>query len=202
MSLSCNSQSSDPILDGGGGGGGGDVPHCSRGGKKLKSNMGAKVNIDVEDGDMDGDMDEDEVGDEGGDGDDGDRDDEDIDEMFELIDEGSKGNDEHSSRPDRPVTRPFLETQVLSTATIHLLSTLAGSSRAVTSSSTASVFNSASAVLKSLTAGHSWDSIQSSFKENTLLAIAQRCELSEKLVESSQVIYSLNLIQFRTKIES
>jgi hypothetical protein len=49
MSLSCNNQSFDPVLGGSGGGGaGGDVPKCSRGGKKLRSNMGAKVNIDVE----------------------------------------------------------------------------------------------------------------------------------------------------------
>jgi hypothetical protein len=33
------------------------------------------------------------------------------------------------------------------------------------------------------------------------LAIAHRCDLAEHLVESSQFIFALNLIQFRTKIE-
>ena len=196
MSLSCNNQSSDPVLggSGGGGGAGGDVPKCSRGGKKLRSNMGAKVNIDVEDGDGEEDEyeDEDEYKDE---------DEEDIDDMFDQVVKGSHGDEEHSSGPVQPATHPIQETQVLSTATLHLLSTLAGSCRAVTSSS-ATVFNNATEVLKSLTTGHSWDSIQSSFQVNTLLAIAQRCDLSERLVESSQVIYALNLIQFRTKIES
>jgi hypothetical protein len=114
--------------------------------------------------------------------------------MFDQIAKESHGNVQQ-------VTLPIQETQVLSTATLHLLSTLAGSCRAVTSSA-ATVFNNASEVFKSLTIGHPWDPIQSSFQENSLLDIAHRCELSEKLVESSQVIYALNLIQFRTKIES
>jgi hypothetical protein len=97
-------------------------------------------------------------------------------------------------------TRPIPEKQALSTSTTHLLSTVAGSCRAVTSSS-ATVFNNASNVLKSLISGHSYDSIQPAFHDNTLLAIAHRCDLAERLVESSQFIFSLNLIQFRTKIE-
>ena len=198
---------SDPVL----GGGVGDVPNCSRGGRKLRSNMGAKVNIDVEErdgpgngnGDEDGDKDENGNGEKDEDEDeyDEDEDGDAIDKMFDQMDEGGHGNEEPSSRLVRPVTRPIQETQVLSTATIHLLSTLAGSCRAVTSSN-ATVFNNASDVFKSLVNGHSWDSIQSAFQVNSLLAIAQRCHLSERLVESSQVIFSLNLIQFRTKIES
>jgi hypothetical protein len=177
---------------GDGGGGGGDVPECSRGGMKLRSRIGPKVNIDVEGGDGDdGDEDEDEDEDE----------DDDFDQMFDHIDKESHGNEEHLSSPVQEVTRPILDTQVLSTATIHFLTTLAGSCRAVTSSA-ATVFNNATAVLKSLTTGHPWDSIETSFQENTLLDIARRCDLSERLVESSQVINSLNLIQFRTKIES
>jgi hypothetical protein len=198
-SLNGINQGSDSILVGGegggrvrgggggeGGGGGGGVPNCSRGGRELRSNMGAKVNTDVENEDGDGDGDEDE---------------DDIDKIFEEIDERSHGNEECSSRPVQQVTRPILESQVLSTATIHFLSTLASSCRAVTSSSI-SIFNNASDVLKSLVTGHSWDSVQSEFQVNTLLAIAHRCDISERLVESSQVILSLNLIQFRTKIES
>jgi hypothetical protein len=142
------------------------------------------IDVDVEDGDGEyGDEDEDDSENE-----------EDIDKMFDKVDEVPHGNEEHSSRPVQ-------ETQVLSTATIHVLSTLAGSCRAVTSSSP-TIFNNAIDVLKSLTTGHSWDSIQSSFQQNTLSDIAHRCVLSEKLVESSQVMYALNLIQFRSKIES
>jgi len=174
----------DKGVEGGGGeGGGGDVDKCSRGGKVLRPNMGAKVNIDVEDEDVD----EAEYSNGA---------EEDIDEILDQIDEGS-----HSSRPVQPMTGTILETQVLSTSTIHLLSTLAGSCRAVTSS-TSTVFNNATNVLNSLVTGHSWDAIETAFQENTLLSIAQRCSLSEKLVESSQVILSLNLIQLRTKIES
>jgi len=203
-----------------GGGGGGGVPNCSRGGKKLRSNITVKLNIDVEDVDddgfmdvdddgvMDGDGDGDEDGDgdgcEDGDGDgceDGDWDGDGEDKTFDQTDEWSNGNKENSSRPIQPVARPILEMQVLSTATIHLLSTLAGSCRAVTSS-TSTIFNNATDVLTSLTTGHSQDLIQSSIQANTLLAIAKRCDISEKLVESSQFILSLNLIQFRTKIES
>ena len=187
MGLRCT-RSSGLVLGRAGGvvGGGGDVPECNRGGMKLRSSMGRKVNIDVEDGDED----EDEDGDED--------EDDDFDQMFDQIGKESHGNEEDSVQQ---LTRPILETQILSPATIHVLSTLAGSCRAVTSS-TATVFNNATEVLKSLTTGHQWDSIQSSFQENTLLDIAHRCELSERLVESSQVIYALNLIQFRTKIES
>jgi hypothetical protein len=50
MGLMC-SGISGPILGGAGGvarGGGGDVPECNRGGMKLRSSMGRKVNIDVE----------------------------------------------------------------------------------------------------------------------------------------------------------
>ena len=160
----------------GDGGGGGDKAKCSRGGKKLQSNMGAKVNIDVEDGDGDGDG-------------------EDIDDMFGEIDEGSL-----PSGPIQLGTDTIMETQVLSTATIHLLSTLAGSCRAVTSTSS-TIFNNASKVLASLVTGHSWDSIQTTFQTDSLSCIAERCGISENLLESSQLIFSLNLIQFRTKIE-
>ena len=177
-----------------GGGGGGGVPNCSRGGKKLRSNITVKLNIDVEDVDDDGFMDVDDDGVMDGDGDGEDK-------TFDQTDEWSNGNKENSSRPIQPVARPILEMQVLSTATIHLLSTLAGSCRAVTSS-TSTIFNNATDVLTSLTTGHSQDLIQSSIQANTLLAIAKRCDISEKLVESSQFILSLNLIQFRTKIES
>jgi len=161
----------------GDGGGGGDKAKCSRGGKKLHSNMGAKVNIDVEDGDGDGDG-------------------EDIDDMFGEIDEGSL----HSG-PIQLGTDTIMETQVLSTATIHLLSTLAGSCRAVTLTSS-TIFNNASKVLTSLVTGHSWDSIHTTFQTDSLFCIAERCGISENLLESSQLIFSLNLIQFRTKIES
>ena len=161
----------------GDGGGSGDKAKCSRGGKKLQSNMGAKVNIDVEDGDENGGED-------------------DIDDMFDEIDEGN-----NSSMHIQLATDPITETQVLSTATIHLLSTLAGSCRAVTST-TSTVFNNAAKVLASLVTGHSWDSIQTTFHTDSLLGIALRCGISENLVESSQLIFSLNLIQFRTKIES
>ena len=174
---------------GGGGGGGGAVDKCSRGGVKLSSNAGARVNVDVEDG-------EDSEGEEEGD----------IDVIFDGIAEGSQANDElDESGPARLLalslsTRPIPEKQALSTSTTHLLSTLAGSCRAVTSS-TATVFNNASDILKSLVSGHSYDSVQPAFHNNTLLAIAHRCDLAERLVESSQFILSLNLIQFRTKIE-
>ena len=165
------------------GGGGGDVDKCSRGGKVLQPNMEAKVNIDVENEDVD----EDEYNDGA---------EEDIDKILDRIDEGSR-----SSGLVQPVTGTILEMQVLSTSTIHLLSTLASSCHAVTSSAS-TVFNNATNVLNSLVTGHSWDEIEAAFQVNTLLSIAQRCSLSEKLVESSQVIFSLNLIQFRTKIES
>jgi hypothetical protein len=175
---------SAPIVGaGGGGGGGGDK--CNRGGVKLGSNAGARVNVDVEDG---------EEGEE----------ETDIDDMFDQIAEESQVNDDESG-PALPLslsTHPIPEKQALSTSTIHLLSTLAGSCRAVTSSeSTATVFNNASNVLKSLVSGHSYDSVQPAFHDNTLLAIAHRCDLAERLVESSQFIFTLNLIQFRTKIE-
>jgi hypothetical protein len=174
------------VEGGGGGGGGGAIDKCSRGGVKLRSNAGARVNVDVEDEE---DSEEEEEGD--------------IDVMFDQpeIDEGELDE----SGPARPLTRslfthPIPEKQALSTSTTHLLSTLAGSCRAVTSSS-ATVFNNASNVLKSLVSGHSYDCVQPSFHNNTLLAIAHRCDLAERLVESSQFIFSLNLIQFRTKIE-
>ena len=154
---------------GGGGGGGVAIDKCSRGGVKLWSNAGARVNVDVEEG-----GEEEEEGD--------------IDDMFDQIGE-------------RLSARPIPEKQILSTSTTHLISTLAGSCRAVTSSSTATVFNNASNVLKSLISGHSYDSVQPAFHNNTFLAIAHRCDLAERLVESSQFIFSLNLIQFRTKIE-
>ena len=172
--------------------------------------MTVKLNIDVEDDgdtvmDCNEDRDEDEDGyayeDEDGDEDVDEDEDDGTDKTSDQIDRPSNGNDEISSMPVRPVNRPILDTQVLSTATIHLLSTLAGSCRAVTSS-TATIFNDATDILKSLTTGHSRDMIQSSFQGNSLLAIAKRCDLSEKLLGSSQFILSLNLIQFRTKIES
>jgi hypothetical protein len=118
---------------------------------------------------------------------DGDEDEDDIDQIFET-------------RPSRPLS----EEQVLSSSTISVLSTLAASCRAVISPSTATatIFNSATDVLKSLVEGHPWDSVQSSFQVNTLLAIAERCGFSDRVVESSQFIFSLNLIQYRAKIES
>jgi hypothetical protein len=177
---------SAPIVGagGGGGGGGGGGDKCNRGGVKLRSNAGTRVNVDVEDG---------EEGEE----------EEDIDDMFDGIAEGSQVNDEpDESGTAQPLSliHPIPEKQALSTSTTHLFSTLAGSCRAVTSS-TATVFNNASDVLKSLVSGHSYDSVQPAFHDNTLLAIAQRCDLAERLVESSQFIISLNLIQFKTKIE-
>jgi uncharacterized membrane protein YgcG len=100
--------------------------------------MGAKVNIDVEDGDGNGDEDEDWD------------DDDDIDQMFDQIEKESHVNEEHSSSPVQQETRPIQERQVISPAAIHVLSTLAGSCRAVISS-TATVFNNATEVLTSLT---------------------------------------------------
>ena len=174
-----------PMLGTGGGGGG--VDKCSRGGVKLRSNAGARVNMDVED--LDG-----EEGEEEGN----------IDDMFDGIAKGSQVNDEldesGSAQRLSLSARPIPEKQALSTSTTHLLSTLAGSCRAVTSS-TATVFNNASNILKSLVSGHSYDSIQPAFHDNTLMAIAHQCDLADRLVESSQFILSLNLIQFRTKIE-
>ena len=186
-SLNYINQRLDPADGGGGGGGGGGVDKCSRGGVKLRSNAGARVNMDVEDSDG-------EEGEEEGN----------IDDMFDGIAKGSQVNDEldesGSAQRLSLSARPIPEKQALSTSTTHLLSTLAGSCRAVTSS-TATVFNNASNILKSLVSGHSYDSIQPAFHDNTLMAIAHRCDLADRLVESSQFILSLNLIQFRTKIE-
>ena len=186
-SLNYINQRLDPADGGGGGGGGGGVDKCSRGGVKLRSNAGARVNMYVEDSDG-------EEGEEEGN----------IDDMFDGIAKGSQVNDEldesGSAQRLSLSARPIPEKQALSTSTTHLLSTLAGSCRAVTSS-TATVFNNASNILKSLVSGHSYDSIQPAFHDNTLMAIAHRCDLADRLVESSQFILSLNLIQFRTKIE-
>ena len=70
---------STPIVGaggGGGGGGGGAIDKCNQGGVKLWSNAGARVNMDVEDG---------EEGEEEGD----------IDDMFDqIVAEGSQVNDE------------------------------------------------------------------------------------------------------------
>jgi len=161
------------------GGGGDAIDRCKRGGKKLWSNAGARVNVDVEDKEG-----EEEEGN--------------IDDMFDQIAGGSHEDDE----PDgNACLCPIPEKQVLYMATTYLLSTLAGSCRAVTSF-TAMVFNNTSEILESLVSGHSWDSIiQSAFLDNSLLAIAHHCSLADGLVESSQFIFSLNLIQFRTKIE-
>ena len=100
-----------------------------------------------------------------------------------------------------PPILPVSERQILSQSTIHLLSTLAAACRPVTSGAP-SIFTSASEILKTLVYGQPWDAVSPHFQANSLLSIANRCKAAECIVQTSQFILSLNLIQLRTKMES
>ena len=104
------------------------------------------------------------------------------------------------------------ENAVLSPDSSHFLSRIAAACRSIVSSnadenispstiaSSSVTSTSAISLLEKLVAEDPWNNADPFF-DNSLASIVQRCKASEDTISCAQLVYFLNLIQFRTKVE-